>query len=77
MILATASPYKFSRDVLAALKGAQAVQGLDAFACAEKLEQATGAPVPRQIAALRTMPVRHKAVCEIDEMQETMLREFE
>ena len=76
VILATASPYKFATDVLAALKGKEAVEGLDAFACAEKLEAVTGVPIPKQIQALKTMPVRHRTVCEIDEMQEAMLKEF-
>ena len=76
VVLATASPYKFASEVLAALKGSQAVEGLDAFACAEKLQAITGVPIPKQIQALKTMPVRHQAVCEINEMQEAMLQDF-
>ena len=76
VILATASPYKFSGDVLAALKGKQAVDGLDAFACAEMLEKTTGVPIPRQIKALKTMPVRHQTVCEIEDMQNAMIKEL-
>jgi len=74
VILATASPYKFSRDVLAALRGSDAAEGLDAFACARKLEEFTGAPVPKQIAALKSKPVRHRTVCEVDDMQEAILK---
>ncbi|MFH1511718.1 MAG: threonine synthase, partial [Bacillota bacterium] len=76
VILATANPYKFAGDVLAALQGKQAVEGLDAFACAEKLQALTGVPVPRQIEELKALPVRHKAVCAINKMQEAMLKEF-
>ncbi len=76
VILATASPYKFAGDVLAALQGKKAVEGLDAFACAEKLQALTGVPIPKQISALKSMPVRHKTVCKIDAMQDAMLKEL-
>jgi len=76
VILATANPYKFSGDVLAALQGEKAAQGLNAFACAEKLQAVTGVPIPKQIAALQSLPVRHKAVCKIDAMESAMLKEF-
>ena len=76
VILATASPYKFASDVLAALQGQEAVRCLDAFACAQKLQEVSGVPIPRQIKELQTLPVRHKTVCEIDEMQDAMLNDF-
>ncbi|HPF87567.1 MAG TPA: threonine synthase [Candidatus Limiplasma sp.] len=76
VILATASPYKFAADVLAALQGEQAVASLDAFACAQKLQEYSGAPIPKQITALKALPVRHKTVCKIDDMQKTMLKEL-
>ncbi|MBQ6175042.1 MAG: threonine synthase [Clostridia bacterium] len=66
VVVSTASPYKFCADVLAALSGAESVAGLDAFACADKLEQLTGVPVPPQVRALRELPVRHTAVCAKD-----------
>ena len=59
VILATASPYKFAPDVLAALQGSDAVQGLDAFQCAQNLQEMTGVPIPNQISALKSMPERH------------------
>ena len=69
VLIATASPYKFASDVLGSLQDAQAVEGLDAFACAERLSEVSGVPVPRQIAELKTLPVRHTAVCERDGME--------
>ena len=75
VILSTASPYKFASDVLAALKGKKAAQGLDAFACADQLAESMGGTVPKQIAALKTMPERHQTICEISEMQDIMLKE--
>lgn len=76
VILATANPYKFAEDVLAALKGRQAAEGLDAFACAQELEKVSGVPIPRQIQALKTLPERHRTVCEIGGMQEALLSEL-
>ncbi len=64
VIVSTASPYKFASDVLGALLGPEAAQGLDAFACANRLYSHTGAPIPRQIEELKTLPVRHTAVCD-------------
>lgn len=64
VIVSTASPYKFAADVLAALKGKDAVAGMDAFACSEELEKLSGRPVPEQVKVLRELPVRHTAKCE-------------
>ncbi len=74
VLLATASPYKFAPDVLAALTGEDA--GLDAFASAEKLSRYTGTSVPAQIAELQTLKVRHKTVCDKERMGETLLGEL-
>ena len=67
VIVSTASPYKFCRDVLAAIKGPESVEGKDAFACADELEALTGVPVPAQVRALRDLPVLHTARCAKDE----------
>ena len=66
VIVSTASPYKFCADVLSALKGRQAAEGKDAFACAEALEKISGVPVPRQVRALRELPVLHTRRCRKD-----------
>lgn len=77
VIVSTASPYKFAADVLTAVKGEEAAAGLDAFACSDKLEEISGMPVPQQVKALRTLPVRHKAQCEKDAMAEAVLHAFD
>ena len=64
VVVSTASPYKFAADVLAALKGRQAVAEMDAFACSEGLSQLSGTAVPAQVSALRELPVLHTAKCE-------------
>jgi len=76
VIISTASPYKFAEDVLVSLLGEDAANGLDVFACAEKLQAYTGAPMPRQIQELKTLPVLHQAVCEKDAMEATLLKEL-
>ena len=73
VIVATASPYKFAPDVVHALKGEAAVEGLDFFACAEMLEEISGVAIPSQVRDLRTLPVRHDAVCKPEQMEEAVL----
>ena len=73
VVVSTASPYKFAADVLAALKGSEFTRGRDAFACSELLEELTGVAVPRQVKALRELPVRHNAVCEKEAMGDAAL----
>lgn len=79
VIVSTASPYKFAADVLAALKGKDAVAGLDAFACSEELEKISGRPVPAQVKALRDLPVCHKSKCEKgkEAMAQAVMTEFD
>ncbi len=76
VLVSTASPYKFSESVLAALRGQLSVGSLDAFTCAERLQELTHVPMPRQIEELRSLPVRHQRVCGKDEMEEALLAEF-
>ena len=64
--LSTASPYKFSADVLAAL-GAD-VSGLDGFACMDALEARTNTVAPKQLSGLRVAEERHTDVCAQDQM---------
>ena len=55
IVLSTASPYKFSRDVLASI-GETDVQ--DDFEAMEKLHALSGMPIPKGLAELRDLPVR-------------------
>ncbi|MEG2355341.1 MAG: threonine synthase [Clostridia bacterium] len=76
VLLSTASPYKFAEDVLGSLQGKEAIQGMDAFACAQELERVSGVPMPKQIRELRELPIRHQAICETGLMENTLLREL-
>ncbi|MBQ8160095.1 MAG: threonine synthase, partial [Clostridia bacterium] len=66
VVVSTASPYKFAPDVAAALKGAEAVQGMDAFACAELICSLSGLQIPPQVSELKSRPVLHTTVCDRD-----------
>ena len=74
IIVATASPYKFSEDVLLGLEGSDAIKGKDAFECASKLAEISGMKVPERLVKLQNMPVRQKAVCETDGIMDTVLQ---
>ena len=66
--LSTASPYKFSADVLAAL-GAN-TEGLDGFACMDELAKLTGTHAPIQLSRLRSETELHTSVCDQNEMED-------
>lgn len=70
--LATASPYKFSQDVLDAL-GREADDEWDALA---KLGTLGQDPIPAALAELQELPVRHKDVLAVDEMKEAVRSSF-
>jgi threonine synthase len=65
VIVSTANPYKFPRDVLNALEGETPE---DEFSCADRLEQLTGVGMPEPLRRLRDLPVLHGTVCDVDEM---------
>ena len=64
--LSTASPYKFSADVLRAL--GEDVSGMNGFACMDALEKLTGTMAPPQLSGLRNATVLHEQVCDRDKM---------
>jgi threonine synthase len=70
VIDSTASPYKFSRDVLRAITG-ETVE--DEFASIERLEELSGWPVHRAVSGLRAKTVRHDRVIDIDAMESAVL----
>ncbi|MDR2514301.1 MAG: threonine synthase [Christensenellaceae bacterium] len=64
VLLSTASPYKFSRDVLVALKDAEFARNLDEFACADALQEISGLQMPQSLAELKTKPILHTALTD-------------
>jgi threonine synthase len=73
LVVSTASPYKFSSDVLEALTGSGTAVG-DEFSSVEALSSLTGTAVPGPISALREKPTRFKSVCKKDEMGAAVLK---
>ena len=65
VLLSTASPYKFSRDVLSAISDARPDSG---FGAMDMLFKATNVPVPAPLAALRDLEQRFDDCVERGEM---------
>ena len=71
VVLSTASPYKFPRDVLAAL-GETAPES--DFAAMAALNVKTGCPVPASLSVLNTLPVRFNIVIEPAAIRDAALK---
>ena len=72
VIASTASPYKFSRTVLAAV--APDVQAADEFAMVDALYRKTGFPCPPQLLELKNKTVRFTDICTRETMEDAVLR---
>ena len=71
IIVSTASPYKFSVDVL---KGLKIAPGDDELDSVRKLSRAGAGPVHRAVDGLMDKPVRHSGVIDTGEMREAVKR---
>ena len=72
-VAATASPFKFSRAVSAALDLAT---DADDFELCRRLGDLAGCEVPRAIAELPSLPVRHRAECAPGDMLDALMKEM-
>jgi threonine synthase len=70
VVVSTASPYKFSKDVLRSIGIEPEKSG---FACMDKLVEATGIPAPKGLSDLRTLPVRFSSVYAIEGMPDCVV----
>ena len=70
VVLSTASPYKFCACVLSAL-GEET--RMEEFAQMERLNALTGVAIPAGLAGLSNLPVLHKDVIGLDEMESYVL----
>lgn len=70
VIVSTASPYKFSNSVLAAI-GAPDIPE-DDYEQARLLKEISGTEIPKAVEELQTAPVVHNTVCDVDKMQSTV-----
>lgn len=67
VILATASPYKFSQTVSQAL--GQSEETRDEFQMMTHLHEKTEVPIPENLRSLQNLPLRHQAESSIDDMK--------
>ena len=68
VIVSTASPYKFAKDVLRAIDSKY--EGIDPFAALEELENVSGVNIPAPIKGIDKREVLHKTVIGKDELKE-------
>lgn len=67
VIASTASPFKFTRSVMDAIDHDK-YDSMTDFELVDELSAISGVKVPQAIEEIRTAPVRHKTVCEVNEM---------
>lgn len=70
VIASTASPYKFTSSVLAAI--APEYDTLPVLEQVDKLSALANTEIPRAIEEIRTAPVLHTTECDVDQMLETV-----
>lgn len=73
VIASTASPFKFTTAVMAAIEGSKSE--LSDFELVDRLSKIGNLKVPSAVEEIRTAPVRHDNVCEKDEMVD-MVKKF-
>ncbi|MCR4798407.1 MAG: threonine synthase [Lachnospiraceae bacterium] len=70
VIASTASPFKFTRAVMKAIgKDDAAKSDLD---LTEDLSTIANVPIPKAITEIKTAPVRHTTICEVDAMPDAV-----
>jgi len=72
ILASTASPYKFNRAVLEAL--GRNTSEKDEFTLLNELSGLTGGSVPIKLAELKTLPERHRGICEKQEMSKVLFQ---
>jgi len=68
IIVSTASPFKFNESVLTAIEDSDPIKGENEFEMLQQLSKLSGCPVPLALAALENEPIRHKMVCDKEDM---------
>ncbi len=67
VIASTASPYKFTRSVMTAID--ETYNSREDFALVDELASLSNVKIPKAIEDIRTAPVLHNTVCEVEQMQ--------
>ena len=73
VIASTASPFKFTRSVMDAID--KKYDAMTDFELVDELSKIGNVKIPNAIEEIRTAEVRHKTVCELDEMPK-VVKEF-
>ncbi len=73
VILSTASPFKFAKDVYESIFGELSDKNADGFAYMDALSEKTGENAPTPLAMLKTKELRHTAVVDIDKMEQFVI----
>ena len=73
VIASTASPFKFAASVLEAIAPGKC-EGLSDFEMIDLLKEISGTPEPPAITDIRTAPVRHDTVVNVEDMPEEVCR---
>jgi len=76
VIASTASPYKFSKAVVGAIRG-ELPENADDFEIIDELSRLSNTKIPTAVEELKSAPVRHKAECERTDMKETVRKAIE
>ncbi|MBO6150122.1 MAG: threonine synthase [Clostridium sp.] len=71
VIASTASPYKFSRSVMTAIRGKEEESKED-FALIDEMKEASGVEIPQAIEEIRNAEIRHNRVCAPEDMEKTV-----
>ena len=71
LVVSTASPFKFAKDVTYALTGNTPPDGIEA---ADRLHRLTGRSIPAPLDALRNRAPRFSDVISVPDMPQTVLR---
>ena len=75
VIASTASPFKFTRSVMNAID--QKYDSMTDFELVDELSRIANVAVPAAIEEIRSAPVLHDSVCEVDEMPKMVKRFLE
>ena len=70
VIVSTASPYKFSRSVMNAIRGTESDP--DDFVVIKELEDLSGVAIPPAVKEIMDAQILHDHVCDIDQMEHTV-----
>ena len=72
VIVSTASPYKFSKDVINSIQSID--DNLDDFEIINKLSDLSKTKIPGPIEKLKELEIRHNITCEKDELKSEILK---